>query len=140
MDAVLPCPVPLAEFECSLSALQPSRIQGTPTAITPQLSIDCGARTLWVDGREATISAQKFDLLCYLVDRAGIAVQASDLVREGLLRPSQAQRYKGLIQELKSRLGSARDLIRVVPGYGYRLDIPGENRRGLATPAFHDSD
>jgi hypothetical protein len=56
-------------------------------------------------------------------------------VRAGLLRPTQAQRYRGLIMELRDRLGPARDLIRRVPGYGYRLDPidssePNANERG----------
>lgn len=94
--------------------------------LAPGVILNRDARTLWVDGNEVTLSAQKFDLLCYLVDRTGAAVCAADLVREGLLRPSQAQRYKGLIQELKRHLKSARDMIRAVPGYGYRLDLLGK--------------
>lgn len=85
--------------------------------------VDRSRRTLLVDGHEQELSAQKFDLLCYLIHHAGTAVGATELVRCGILRPSQAQRFKGLIQELRARLGSCRDRLRAVPGYGYRLDL-----------------
>lgn len=85
--------------------------------------VDRSRRTLLVDGHEHELSAQKFDLLCYLIDHEGSAVGATELVRCGILRPSQAQRFKGLIQELRARLGSCRHRLRAVPGYGYRLDL-----------------
>lgn len=85
--------------------------------------VDRLRRTLLVDGQEQELSAQKFDLLCYLVDHEGTAVGATELVRCGILRPSQAQRFKGLIQELRARLGSCHHRLRAVPGYGYRLDL-----------------
>lgn len=86
------------------------------------VQLDRARRTVWVDGHETVLPAQKFDLLCYLVNHSGVAVSARELVSAGLLRPSQAQRYKGLILELKNRLGPARDRLRAVPGYGYLWD------------------
>jgi DNA-binding response OmpR family regulator len=91
--------------------------------LTERVFLDRVARTLFVDDQEETLSTQKFDLLCYLLDRPSAAVSAGDLVRHGVLRPSQAQRFKGLVQELRRHLGPARDLIRPVPGYGYRIDL-----------------
>lgn len=129
VDAVLRTPVSRQDFErclqellfrgCSESGVQ---LAASRTFLTPTVVVDRRARTLMIDGQEVILSAQKFELLCYLVDRTGVAIGTDELIRNGLLRPSQAQRYKGLIQELRGHLGSARHLIRPVPGYGYRLD------------------
>ncbi|MGC4093577.1 MAG: hypothetical protein QM756_37900 [Polyangiaceae bacterium] len=122
-------PPPRRDFERLLLQSSPSSDESglrpalEGTLLGSSVILDRRARTLWVEGSEVVISAQKFDLLCYLLDRAGAAVCSADLVRDGLIRPTQAQRYRGLIQELKRHLGSARDLIRSVPGYGYRLDL-----------------
>jgi DNA-binding winged helix-turn-helix (wHTH) protein len=91
--------------------------------ISERLCLDRTRRVLYLDGEERTLSAAKFDLLSYLFDNAGRAVSARELVRRGLLIPSQASRYKGLIAELRHHLGSERDCIRAVPGYGYRLEL-----------------
>ncbi|HEY3498520.1 MAG TPA: hypothetical protein VGK73_27705 [Polyangiaceae bacterium] len=93
------------------------------TWISPRLRLDRTARVLYVDGEKRTLTAAKFDLFAYLVDHAGRAVPARELVERGLLLPSQASRYKGLIAELRQHLGIERDCIRAVPGYGYRLDL-----------------
>jgi len=86
------------------------------------LRVDSSSRRVWYQDTEIILSAQKFDLLAYFVANAGRAISAQELVTQGLLRPAQTQRYKDLILELKKRLGSARDFIQAVPGYGYRLD------------------
>lgn len=91
--------------------------------ISAHLCVDRTARVLYVDGEKRSLTAAKFDLFCYLVDNAGRAVSARELVQRGLLLPSQASRYKGLIAELRQHLGIERDCIRAVPGYGYRVDL-----------------
>jgi DNA-binding response OmpR family regulator len=150
--ALLQSPVSLVDLECCLASLDSLQSGTFPVAevsteATRTVVINRARRTLRVDGREYTISVQKFDLLCYLVDKAGIAVRAADLVRDGLLRPAQAQRYKGLIGELRAHLGPARDLICAVPGYGYRFDglgVTGFAQRapdgvGLEEPSPHET-
>jgi len=109
-------------WEGGLSTLQ-SESCAKSVALGTGVFVDRSRRTLHIDGHEQGLSAQKFDLLCYLIDHEGTAVRAIELVRCGILRPSQAQRFKGLIQELRARLGSYRDRLRAVPGYGYRLDL-----------------
>jgi|SRR5688572_4921399 DNA-binding winged helix-turn-helix (wHTH) protein len=89
-------------------------------AIHERVTLDRDARTLYVAGREQRLSSAKFELLCYLLDNAGRAISAAELVRRRLLLPSQARRYRGLVQELRASLGPARDCIVAVPGYGYR--------------------
>lgn len=84
-------------------------------------SIDRRARLVRVWGRERVLSSAKFELLCYLVDHAGRAVGARELVQRGILLQSQAARYKCVMFELRAQLGSASRCIRAVPGHGYRL-------------------
>jgi DNA-binding response OmpR family regulator len=86
--------------------------------------LDRVARRLSVLGHEQPISLQKFELLCYLADRPGRAVEPSELVKAGVIRPTQVQRIRALIAELRDRLGPAANLITTVPGFGYRLDLP----------------
>ena len=102
------------------------RVSSANIAIHARVRLDRARRTVIVHGCETVLSFQKFELLCYLVDRAGTAVAATELVKHGLLRPSQAQRLKGLVQELRARLGPAGELIRPVPGYGYRFDFQAQ--------------
>ena len=86
--------------------------------------LDRAARRLSVMGCEQPISVQKFELLCYLADRPGRAIEPRELVRSGVIRPTQVQRLRALIGELRGRLGPAGRLITTVPGFGYRLDLP----------------
>lgn len=103
---------------------------GALTHVSAHLAIDRSARLVYVDGQLRELSAAKFDLFCYLVEHAGRAISASELVRQRLLLPSQAARFKGLIAELRGHLGTQRDCIRAVPGYGYRLEVRAD---GLST-------
>jgi DNA-binding response OmpR family regulator len=119
--------VPLASSWEALPGLLAERRAASAHAsrvwVSERLCLDRTRRVLYLDGEERTLSAAKFDLLSYLFDNAGRAVSARELVRRGLLIPSQASRYKGLIAELRHHLGSERDCIRAVPGYGYRLEL-----------------
>jgi DNA-binding response OmpR family regulator len=93
-------------------------------ALGPGVVLDRVARRLSVLGEEQPISVQKFELLCYLADRAGRAVEPRELVRSGVIRATQVPRLRALIAELRGRLGPASRLITTVPGFGYRLDLP----------------
>jgi DNA-binding response OmpR family regulator len=107
------------------------------THLGKQVILDRTGRRLWIAGEEQALSSQKFELLRYFADHPGKAIDARELVRAGLLRPTQAQRYRALIMELRERLGPARCLLRVVPGYGYRLDPLEANAGELLPPADH---
>jgi DNA-binding response OmpR family regulator len=134
IDSVVPSGVSLSDLEDVLSSpvRGPRRdssvmlASSATVALNELVVIDRARRLLLVDGREQVLSAQKFELLCYLVEKAGVAVGAQELVKCGLLRPSQASRFKGVVQELRARLGPARTLISAVPGYGYRFDFETE--------------
>jgi len=89
----------------------------------PTAELDRSARVLFIDGEPRTLTAAKFDLLCYFLDHAGRAVSARELVAQGLLLPTQVARFRCVVRELRNYLGSARNLIRAVTGYGYRLDV-----------------
>lgn len=90
------------------------------------LAVDRRAREVLVDGEHRRLTAIKFDILCYFLDNIGRAIPADELVRKGILLASQRSRYKCIVFELRRSLGSAADLIRVVPGYGYRMDASAE--------------
>jgi DNA-binding winged helix-turn-helix (wHTH) protein len=108
---------------------------GALTHVSAHLAIDRSARLVYVEGRTRALSATKFDLFCYMIDHAGRAISASELVRHRLLLPSQAARFKGLIAELRGYLGTQRDCIQAVPGYGYRLEVEADGRStGTSAP------
>lgn len=88
----------LAEAEASRPFVEKARFD-----LGAGISVDRQRRTLIVDGLETRLSAQKFELLCYLIAHAGVAVSAQELVGVGLLRRSQASRFKGLMHELRQR-------------------------------------
>ncbi len=52
---------------------------------------------------------------------------ARDLVRARILGAGSEQRYRGVVKEIRDRLGPAHAVIRTVRGAGYRFDPP---RRG----------
>jgi hypothetical protein len=103
-----------------------SRVTDEPITLSDGVTLDRLGRRLLIDGHDHPLSATKFELLCYLIDHAGRAVSARELVSMRLLLPSQATRYRCIIFELRDHLGSARHLICAVPGYGYRMDLPRE--------------
>jgi DNA-binding response OmpR family regulator len=106
-----------------LAARRSAALGANRVWVSERLCLDRTRRVLYLDGQERTLSAAKFDLFSYLFDNAGRAVSARELVQRGLLLPSQASRYKGLIAELRAHLGGERACIRAVPGYGYRLEL-----------------
>jgi DNA-binding response OmpR family regulator len=97
--------------------------------VSEDVYLDREGRRLWVAGREQSLTAQKFDILCYFLDRPGRAISARELVAARVLQPSQGQRYRGVIMELRERLGGAGRLIHAVPGYGYRFDASEDTHR-----------
>lgn len=127
----------LPELANRLQRIEPNG-KSVPSAPV-HLRLDRVARRLWLDGREVQLSCQKFELLRYFIDHAGQAVSARQLVHEGLLLPSQSKRYKGLIHELRARLGSAGPLLRSLPGYGYRLELPRGASNATREPGAYEA-
>jgi DNA-binding response OmpR family regulator len=101
--------------------VQMQRNSGSPgSGQNVALHVERLARRVWIDSHEVRLSSQKFDLLCYFLDHAGEAINASQLVKANVLRPSQGMRYKNLISELRAALKRLCALFEAVPGYGYR--------------------
>jgi DNA-binding response OmpR family regulator len=101
-----------------------SRERGGFVRLSEACGIDLAGRCLRIGTCELPLTKGKFDLLEYLVRHPGRAVSADELVRGGVLAPSQRSRYRAIVLELRDKLGDARDCIRTVPGYGYRFDPP----------------
>lgn len=103
--------------------------------LSPSCGLDLEGRCLRQGESEQPLTKGKFDLLEYLVRHAGRAVSADELVRKGVLAPSQRARYRAIVLELRAKLGDASATIRTVPGYGYRFDPPLEGAgEGLSRP------
>jgi DNA-binding response OmpR family regulator len=100
------------------------RAESTASELGANVVLDREARLLSVRGVEQPISVQKFNLLCYLADRPGRAVDPRELVRAGVIRSTQVPRMRALIAELRRVLGPAGNLVRTVPGFGYRFELP----------------
>ena len=84
--------------------------------------VDLDARCLRIGDAERRLTREKFELLEYLLRHVGHAVSADQLVRAGILSRSQRMRFRAIVLELRNKLGDAREVIRTVPGYGYRLE------------------
>lgn len=91
-------------------------------ALSPSCALDLMGRCLRVGRVEHPLTKAKFDLLAYLVQHAGRAVSADELVRAGIFAPSQRARFRAIVLELRDKLGEARSVIHTVPGYGYRFE------------------
>ena len=116
--------LPWEALQSILSTIRPTtRRPPVLEKLGPTAELDRSARVLFIDGEPRTLSAAKFNLLCYFLDHAGRAVSARELVTRGILLPTQVARFRCVVRELRNHLGSARNLISPVSGYGYRLDV-----------------
>jgi two-component system, OmpR family, phosphate regulon response regulator PhoB len=95
-----------------------------PLLLTASSLLDVAGQRLFLDGREEPLSPLRFEVLRYLLERPGRLVTARDLVRARILGAGSEQRYRGVVKEIRDRLGPAHDVIRTVRGAGYRFDPP----------------
>ena len=112
----LPAPLVLTAEEAetlSIAALD------RPVALTRDVCFDVVGRRLFVRGHEEPLSPLRFEILRHLLERPGRVVSARDLVRAGILGRGSEQRYRGVMKEIRDRLGPAQDAIRTVRGKGY---------------------
>ena len=126
-NAVLERPFDELGLCAALQRLAGSRSRHRPggvVALSPSCRLDLEGRCLRVGRVAHPLTRAKFDLLAYLVQHAGRAVSAEELVRAGIFVPSQRARYRAIMLELRDKLGEARSVIRTVPGYGYRFEPP----------------
>lgn len=126
-NAVLKRPLAKLDLFEALRRLAPPRPANGPTqrgvvVLSRSCALDLEGRCLRVGRVEHSLTKAKFDLLAYLVQHAGRAVSAEELVRAGVFAPSQRARYRAIVLELRDKLGEARSVIHTVPGYGYRFE------------------
>lgn len=97
-------------------------------------TLDRARAVLLRDGREVALRPQSFEVLCYLVDRAGRVVSRDELMRA--IWPDVVVTPDSLSQclvDIRRALDDAdRSLVRTVPRRGYRFDLPVERPRAPA--------
>lgn len=111
------------------------RARATPAAArhllsTGPLEIDRDAHTVSVDGEAVELTATEYKLLLTLADRRG-RVQSRAQLLETVWDSApdiQTRTVDMHVQRLRSKLGSAADLIETVRGFGYRMQrsVPGD--------------
>jgi DNA-binding response OmpR family regulator len=84
-----------------------------------------GAREVHVDGRRVTLTQREFDLLDYLVTRAGQVVTRDELLESvwGFASPGATRTVEVHVAQLRKKLGLP-DLIETVRGLGYKATQP----------------
>jgi two-component system OmpR family response regulator len=84
-----------------------------------------GAREVQVAGRSVALTQREFDLLAYLLERAGRVVGRDELLVEvwGFLAPGQTRTVDVHVAQLRARLDRP-ELIQTVRGVGYKLVRP----------------
>jgi DNA-binding response OmpR family regulator len=85
-----------------------------------------GAREVHVDGRRVALTQREFDLLDYLVRRAGRVVTRDELLESvwGFVSPGETRTVEVHVAQLRKKLGTP-DLIETVRGVGYKVAVAG---------------
>jgi two-component system response regulator MtrA len=88
-----------------------------------RLSLDLGARKLWLDGREVDITRVEFAMLSMLAKRPGEAISRASLAAEALdpERDGTERTLDVHVSRLRKKLDGG-DMIATVWGIGYRLE------------------
>jgi DNA-binding response OmpR family regulator len=89
------------------------------------VTVSRGAREVHVDGRKVVLTQREFDLLDYLVRRAGQVVTRDELLESvwGFLTPGETRTVEVHVAQLRKKLGQP-DLIETVRGLGYKAAQP----------------
>jgi two-component system, OmpR family, phosphate regulon response regulator PhoB len=93
------------------------------TLVIGPITIDRAAHRVRVDGREIDLTATEYKLLIVLAERRG-RVQDRAKLLESVWEAApdvQTRTVDMHVQRLRSKLGSAGDLLETVRGFGYRL-------------------
>jgi two-component system phosphate regulon response regulator PhoB len=90
------------------------------------VSIDRGGRRVMVKGQDVGLTPTEYRLLLLLASNPGLAQGREQLLRMvwGAEPDMQTRTVDVHIQRLRTKLGSAGDMIETVRGYGYRLATP----------------
>jgi DNA-binding response OmpR family regulator len=107
------------------SALRRSARRSTVPVVVGSLRADSMSRRVWVDDREVELTAREFDVLEFLLRRAGHVASKDDILA-GVWEfdfdgdPNIVEVYVGRLRR-KLRAHTGADLIRTVRGAGYRV-------------------
>jgi DNA-binding response OmpR family regulator len=128
-DDYLVKPFALEELYARVRAIARRREEGPPTAsITAgDVTVDLGARRVWVGDTEVTFARREFDVLATLAEPPGAVVsrlrlyeEVWDEVEENL----HSNTLEVYISRLRHRLATSSNVtIATVRGIGYRLDV-----------------
>jgi len=112
----------VARVEALLRRVEQSKL---PLRSIGGLEIDEGAHYIYVEGQAVDLTPKEFELLLYLVDHSGRALN-----RDQILNAVWNYDYYGdnrtvdaHIKNLRLKLGSKSDLIQTVRGIGYRFEV-----------------
>lgn len=133
-DDYLTKPFSPAEFVLRVGAILRRTSASVPTnsdsLIVGPIEIDRDAMIVRVDGEEIELTATEFKLLLTLAERHGRVQGRSHLLETVWdAAPDIMTRTVDMhVQRLRSKLGSAGELIETVRGFGYRLRSAGPRR------------
>ena len=90
------------------------------------VSIDRGGRRVMIKGQDVGLTPTEYRLLLLLASNPGLAQGREQLLRMvwGAEPDMQTRTVDVHIQRLRTKLGTAGDMIETVRGYGYRLAAP----------------
>ena len=95
-----------------------------PGALTfGSITVDLGAREVFVSGVPAQLGAHEFRLVEYLAGNAGVAVSREQILENvyGYGEGNSTERVDMLVRRVRAKL-QAEDRISSVPGYGFRWE------------------
>jgi DNA-binding response OmpR family regulator len=122
-DDYLPKPFSPRELTARIRAVLRRSRPGEPDGVLAlgPITLSPGAREVQVDGREVTLTQREFDLLEYLMVRAGRVVTRDELLEVvwGFVSPGQTRTVEVHMAQLRKKLGDP-ELIRTVRGVGYK--------------------
>ena len=88
------------------------------------IEVSKAAREVRVNGKPVELTYKEFELLCYLMDNAGIALSRGQILNNvwdydyfGDERPVDTH-----VKTLRNKMGDAADYIRTVRGIGYKFE------------------
>jgi DNA-binding response OmpR family regulator len=128
-DDYLVKPFALEELQARIRAIARRRNDGQLTApiVLGDVTVDLGARRVWVADAEVTFARREFDVLATLADPPGTVVSRLRLYEEvwdEFEENLNSNTLEVYISRLRQRLAASRDVtIATVRGIGYRLDV-----------------
>jgi DNA-binding response OmpR family regulator len=128
-DDYLVKPFALEELYARIRAIARRRDEASPAASVSvgDVTIDLGARRVWVAGTESSFTRRELDLLAALAESAGTVVsrlRLYEVVWDEVEENLNSNTLEVYISRLRHHLASSQDVtITTLRGIGYRLDV-----------------